>query len=166
MRAVRPLHGGKRYKTRKTGYYGSRLICWWIGNSSLASCCSRRELNYVSEIISKNVLPINCFEGTQLNNKKRRGMGGAEQEDSGSFFRRIWKNFIYLDSSVLRLKVKVKYLRGAFRRSRSLKWPDFPCPSEPGFGITPLSSALSQLHILCVARLLPIPQIIHRRCAQ
>ena len=31
------------------------------------------------------------------------------------------------------LHLKVKYLRGAFRRSRSLKWPDFPCPSEPGF---------------------------------
>ena len=25
-------------------------------------------------------------------------------------------------------KVKVKYLRGAFWRSWSLKWPDFPCP--------------------------------------
>ena len=61
--------------------------------------------------------------------------------------------------------LKVKYLRGAFRRSRSLKWPDYPCPLEPGFGIMPLSSALSQLHILCVARLLPIPEIIHLRCA-
>ena len=29
------------------------------------------------------------------------------------------------------LKVKVKYLQGAFWRSRSLKGPDFPCPTEP-----------------------------------
>ena len=49
----------------------------------------------------------------------------------------------------LAIELKVKYLRGAFWQSRSLKWPDFPCPSEPGFGIMPLSSALSQLHILC-----------------
>ena len=70
---------------------------------------------------------------------------------------------------------KVKYLRGAFWRSRSLKWPDFPCPSEAGFGIMPLSSTLSQLHILSIHRyslwdvptktyrLLPVfvPLIIH-----
>ena len=33
----------------------------------------------------------------------------------------------------------------------------FSMPLEPGFGIMPLSSALSQFHILCVARLLPTP---------
>ena len=79
------------------------------------------------------------------------------------------QNHIFISFPVPRwqvhLKGKVKYLRGAFRQSRSLKWPDFPCPSEPGFGIMPLSSALSLLHILCEARLLPIPRIINLKCA-
>ena len=35
------------------------------------------------------------------------------------------------------------------------RWPDFPFPLEPGFGIMPLSSALSKLHMLCAAWLLP-----------
>ena len=38
-------------------------------------------------------------------------------------------------------------LQGAFQPSRSPRWPDFPCPLEPGFGAMPLISALSQLHI-------------------
>ena len=45
------------------------------------------------------------------------------------------------------VKVKVKHLRGAFQWSRSHKWPDFPCPSEPGFGIMPLSSLHSLSYI-------------------
>ena len=42
----------------------------------------------------------------------------------------------------------------------------FSMPLEPSFGTRPLSSALSQLHTLCVAQLLLTPQIIFLRCAQ
>ena len=43
------------------------------------------------------------------------------------------------------LIVNVKYLRGAFWQSQSLKWLYFPCPWSQV--LMPLSSALSQLHI-------------------
>ena len=43
----------------------------------------------------------------------------------------------------------------------ALRWPDFPCPWSQVFFVTmPPSSALSQLHILCVVQLLSTPQTI------
>ena len=42
----------------------------------------------------------------------------------------------------------------------------FSMPLAPSLGIMPLSSALSQLRILCVAGLLPTPRIISLRCAK
>ena len=41
----------------------------------------------------------------------------------------------------------------------------FSIPLEPCFGTMPLSSALSQLHILCVSWHLQTPKIISLRCA-
>ena len=59
------------------------------------------------------------------------------------------KGTILRPTKHLLLKVKVKYLRGAYWQSRSLQWQDFPCPSEPGFVIMPLGSALSVTYPLC-----------------
>ena len=61
------------------------------------------------------------------------------------------------------IMVKIKYLQDAIQRSRSLRWSNFPCPWSQAYALC--RWALSQLHILRVAWLLPTPQIIHLRCA-
>ena len=91
---------------------------------------------------------------TRTRGRRKEGVTRWSSESILTFIFSLW------------LLLKVKYLRSAFRRSRSLKWPDFPCLSEPGFGIMPLSSALSQLQVLCVAQLFLTPGIICLRCAR
>ena len=67
---------------------------------------------------------------------------------------------------LLGLKVEVKYLRGAFFGGADHIYETrFSMPLEPSFGTMPLSSAPSQLHILCAAQLLPTAWTIHLRCA-
>ena len=64
------------------------------------------------------------------------------------------------------LKVKVKYLGGAFKKTRSFRWPHVPCSWSKVFGTMPLSSAFSPPHIPSGAWLLPTPRLICLRGAQ
>ena len=67
-----------------------------------------------------------------------------------------WENIfvvmpIVTNNEVNILKVKVKYLRSAFQRSRSFRWPGFACPfhgAEPWHSASELPS-LSMKYLFC-----------------
>ena len=61
--------------------------------------------------------------------------------------------------------LKEKYLRGAFGGVGHVSDQIFHAPGTKLIGIIPRSSALSHLHNLCVAWLLPRPRIIILRSA-
>ena len=62
--------------------------------------------------------------------------------------------YVHLIQFIHPTGIKVKYLRGTFQWSRSLRWPDFPCPLEPvtypfgGSAITNTTDNLSEKYRL------------------
>ena len=63
------------------------------------------------------------------------------------------------------LKVKVKYLWGAFWQSRSLKWPDFPCPWSQALALCCWLRTLSVTYPLCGLALTSTTDTLSEMCS-
>ena len=154
-----------------------RLYCFYPKQGLWFFCPTTAKLrliwlaNWISHFSAWGMLPKSC--GNPLGNTKPLclvclfvvpcRLQVSKPRGKMKFFENLFLTILFLSKT---REVKGKLPPGCLLTEPVTYVTRFSMSLEPSFfGTMPLSSVLSQLHILCVAWLLPTPRIIHLRCA-